>query len=133
MKTALALILFVLPVVTQAQTFQSAPGESLDSFIVRIAKDVTKLSRASRNVEVCGAIEKVDNVFRVTMTTGEKFRCEFSIGEGFTGQSLHTHPVNADMGFSDHDYSVGPGYLIQRGMVLHQDGSAKTVRRVKSR
>lgn len=132
MKTALTLMLLALPVVTQAQTFQSAPGESMDSFVLSIKSDVSKLSKSSGHVEVCGGIAKVDDRYTVTMTTGKTLECWFDKPEGYTGVSLHTHPKEASNGFSEADYASGRGYLIERGFVYYQDGKGTSRRVFKS-
>lgn len=133
MKTALALMLFALPVVTQAQTFQSTTGESMDSFVLSIKADVSKLSKANGHVEVCGGIAKVDDRYTVTMTTGSELECAFDKPDGYTGVSLHTHPRNAAEGFSAADYDAGPGYLITRGFVYFQEGRGTAQRLFKPR
>jgi hypothetical protein len=56
-----ALLLFVLVSSTAAQAetliadYESVPGESLDSFVVRLAPELRKQT-ADRNAEVCGAL-----------------------------------------------------------------------------
>lgn len=107
----------------------SQPGQTMDSFVMSIRKDLAKASRDAGGVEVCGGIAEVDGRYVVELVPGERFQCEFTPPAGYTGTSVHTHPKEAAEGFSSGDYEAGPGYMVTRGFVYHQHGTG-TARRV---
>ena len=126
---AAALLVLVGTTAARADTLVSQPGQSLDQFVMAVKADVSKASRAAGGVEVCGGIAQVGDTYRVTLVAGKALECAFTPPEGYTGTSLHSHPKEAAQGFSQADYSAGPGYLVTRGFVYHQAG-AGTARRV---
>lgn len=111
-----------------AQSFASEPGQDMDAFVMSIRKPVSALAREA-GVELCGAIRRDGDTFRVDLVRGERYSCEFTVGADYSGHSLHTHPWEAAPGFSDGDFLAGPGYMIWRGFVKHQAGQ-RAVRRV---
>lgn len=129
-----ALLLFVLfsSTVARAETliadYESVPGESLDSFVVRLAPELRKQT-VERNAEVCGALGQEDGVYTLRLKTDEdKWECSVhaSIGQ-WTGYIVHTHTAKGNEGWANADLGH-PGYLVTPRRVLWQhDNRMKTL------
>lgn len=111
--------------------YASQPGENVDQFVVRIARQAVAITRVSK-VEVCGAIGYRGDYFAMFLDRGDRNSCTVRVDdvpEGYapTGEVFHTHPDSPH--FSPADLAV-PGYMAHGARVLHQHG-ADTIRRVR--
>lgn len=138
MKTALAIMILIAPVVIQAkeatiyylETREGVSGQTMDEFARSIRKRVSRLSHRN-SAEVCGAIYLRDGRYGVDLvTTKNDMDCNMETPEGFTGVTIHTHPVTSPGLFSDNDYAAGEGYLVVTGNLYHQNGKG-TVRKLR--
>ena len=112
---------------TYLYTEVSQPGETMDSFVVRISPRAYSTSWIKAK-EVCGAIESTGGQFSIDIHQGTYAKCDFINPEGSIG--FHTHPVQRKepLRFSKADIKVG-GYLAGRNEVMHSDGKG-SIRRV---
>lgn len=130
------------PVFVYTET--SAAGESMDAFAQRIARRSVKESLRVSG-EVCGEFRIVGDTLAIDFyTINNQHHCSYLRveGETYTRQSYHTHifigvanqhlesqKVNNPR-FSAEDYAH-PGYMTTGKIVLHQNGSTDSVRRVR--
>ncbi|WP_303638829.1 hypothetical protein [Stenotrophomonas tuberculopleuritidis] len=117
-----ALIAVLMAVATHA----GQAGESMDSFVLRVAP-LAMAETKSRQAMVCGVIGEKDGSYSIRLRTdGDLGQCEIDMndlepGAASTGQTFHTHPKDVETFFSFEDYSQ-PGYVAQGRMVKHQKG-----------
>ncbi|MET3149165.1 UNVERIFIED_ORG: hypothetical protein ABIC77_000359 [Stenotrophomonas geniculata] len=108
----------------------SAAGESLDAFVVRIAKQALEASKAAR-ATVCGQIEEDAGVFTVQLKTDgyvsdcglPKSAQPYLLVNGTATDARENH-------FSQVNWQR-PGYLITPRSVKYQDGANKRPRIVR--
>lgn len=111
---------------TYLYTEVSHPGETMDSFMVRISARANAHTKTTGH-EVCGAIRADGDSMKIEMTSsGRNDECELPSD---TEVYFHTHPINQGKGFSAGDY-VRPGYLSTLAGVKFQDGKVKRPRKV---
>lgn len=104
---------------TYLYTEVSQPGETLDAFVVRIARKAEMESRKA-NAEVCGAISEQDNRYQVSMQTkGSNIQC--TVAHSDSDYLIHTHLDYMGSRFSPADYSH-KGYMVRNGVVCFNDG-----------
>lgn len=111
--------------------YASQPGENVDEFIVRVARQAVAMTRVSK-VEFCGAIGFRGDDYAMYLDRGDRNSCTVrtdDVPEGYlpTGEVFHTHPDSPH--FSPADYAV-PGYMAHGARVMHQHGR-DTLRRVR--
>lgn len=112
------------------ETIHGEAGQSIDQFARQIRKRIGRLS-GRKQAEVCGAIYLRNGVYGVDLGyTRQDLACAMDRTDGFTGQTIHTHPTYSHGLFSDNDYAAGPGYLVVNGELHHQSGRG-TERRVR--
>lgn len=133
MKKIIAAILVLLSFPSFAApkylyTEESRQGETMDSFVVRVAKKAATRTKLQFNTEICGEIEEKENNYSLDFyTTVSDYSCDYIkvSGRRYTGQTVHTHPRGpgySTSGFSEHDYNFF-GYLILNPVyVVHQAG-----------
>ena len=142
----------------------SEPGETIDSFALKIGPTLRAYSDAS-TYEACGALASDGNRFGVVIGSNRShlgcviFHHLIPEGMWSIGQSIHSHGGDVKFSankndlalqsllfrdiatlrfvagqcldqFSLADFSAGAGYLATPTGVLHQNGSAKSVRAV---
>ena len=114
----------------QLYTEESHIGESLDTFVLRIAPRAV-LKTKIHSAELCGAIRMEGARYVLTLHSNlDRNECRIPQSEYADAVSIfHTHvPVSGNNNFGPGDYSH-PGYLAVGGRVLHQSGRG-TERRV---
>jgi len=131
MKTLIAIAAAVIPFCASANSLylyseSSLPGETMDSFVVRISPRANEYTKKSGH-EVCAAIRNNGSGYSVEVTTSS--RNDECMLPADTEVYLHTHPINQGMGFSRGDY-VRPGYLITEVGIKYQDGVNRRPRKV---
>lgn len=126
MKKIICSLLLALPVVTNAMTFESAPGESMDAFVYGIVSDTHKATIKAK-AELCGIIQTNGQRYKLTLTTiGREDECYVEVPKiegqwSSTGVSFHTHLIKHGLRLSDADYK-NPGYMARGKIVIHQQG-----------
>lgn len=114
------------------KTFESAPGETMDNFALRVAPWATNWSGRTGS-ELCGEFERVGDTLRLVLqTTRAAFACDYAktAAPSWTGISFHTHTLKAVAAFTPGDYAH-PGYMARARLgVIYNDGDPATVRRV---
>lgn len=114
------------------KTFESAPGESLDSFALRISPWAVNWT-GNKGAELCGEFRKVGDRYAIELQTiRSAFACDYAktTAPDFTGQSFHTHTKKNGFAFSAGDFGH-PGYMAKGYRVTHHSGSVDSVRSVR--
>lgn len=134
----LAILLSVLPFQVMAQDpifikeYKSTEHQTMDNFVLSIARDMIMTTRIKQNSEICGEIEEDNGSYVLKVySIRERKSCSYvkTIGSNYTGQVVHTHGTGNSSTFSDEDYAFH-GYLITAASnVQHQEGRG-TERRV---
>lgn len=106
---------------TYLYTEVSQPGETMDAFVVRIARKA-EIEGKKANAEVCGAISEQDGRYKVSMQTkGNNIQC--TVTHSASDYLIHTHLDYMGSRFSPADYSH-KGFMVRNGVVCFNDGSA---------
>ena len=140
-KTRALIVAIILLVITalcmskpasaaQLYTEESQIGESIDTFVLRIAPRAV-LKTKIHSAELCGAIRMQGARYVLTLHSSmDRNECRIPQSEYADAVSIfHTHvPVSGNNNFGPGDYSH-PGYLAVGSRVLHQSGRG-TERRV---
>lgn len=104
---------------TYLYTEVSQPGETMDAFVVRIAR-AAEIQGKKANAEVCGAISEVNGLYKVSMQTkGNNIQC--TVRHADSDYLIHTHLDYMGSRFSPADYSH-KGYMVRNGVVCFNDG-----------
>lgn len=106
----------------QATTFDSAPGQTVDQFVLSIARKLELIGKAA-NAEACGAITATATGYTVTIHTGNVVRC--TVAHDADALLVHTHLPYMGARFSPADYSH-PGYMVRNGVVCFNAGELGT-------
>lgn len=129
----------------------SAPGESLDAFVVRVAPRLRDYSRET-GFEACGVIAGDGARFAVIVGSNHAHTLcvndsrKVHAGMAHSGHTIHSHPIGeykvntqdrlilgaltplnsrqkrGPAGVSAEDLLSGHGYVVERNRVLHQAG-----------
>lgn len=128
MVKIIALILMLIPLCAKAEstylyTETSAAGESMDAFVVRIARSI-EMEGQRKNAEVCGAIKSFDGRYSLSLSyKQDNIQCTVSHGQGDV--LIHTHLPYMGARFSPADYSH-KGYMVRNGVICYNDGAEGT-------
>lgn len=106
----------------QAASFDSQPGQTMDQFVVSIARKLELIGKAA-NAEACGAIITTSTGYTVSIHTGNVVRC--TVAHDADAVLVHTHLPYMGTRFSPADYSH-PGYMIRNGVICYNAGERGT-------
>ncbi len=150
MKTLIALTLLALPVVTVAHepirgvsipTYEdlymeeSASGESLDDFAMRIASKVKNVT-SDIGYETCGSFQKNGDRYRIQFSTSySRFACSIDVSSAgpwmTTGKTMHSHTKGGGHYFSKNDLAVRlEGYVVSTHYLIKREGNKESSKRL---
>ena len=117
--------------------YTSEPGETLDTFVLRIAPNALVVSMSIPvSGEICGEFRNSDGGYVIEMyTIRHPTACSYDRkrDHDYTGLTFHTHvwfggkPTSPRFSQEDYDH---PGYMAQGNVVMFQNGRG-TARRVR--
>ena len=128
MVKIIALILMLIPLFAKAEstylyTETSVAGETMDAFVVRIARSL-EMEGQRKNAEVCGAIKNIDGRYTLTLNyKQDNIQC--TVSHGPEDVLIHTHLPYMGARFSPADYSH-KGYMVRNGVICYNDGAEGT-------